>query len=69
MAEHPKSGKELFRSSRPDYIETVLIPLSVIWAPLPLFRSSRPDYIETSIFPPYRRLALSIVPVFQTGLH
>ena len=36
----------LFRSSRPDYIET---PAAVVLAPAAggLFRSSRPDYIET----------------------
>ena len=37
----------LFRSSRPDYIETaVAVPIST--ALVVLFRSSRPDYIETT---------------------
>ena len=37
---------KLFRSSRPDYIETT--PAAITdHAPARLFRSSRPDYIET----------------------
>ena len=37
----------LFRSSRPDYIETVSSETRRIYGGL-LFRSSRPDYIETT---------------------
>ena len=39
---------ELFRSSRPDYIETCIC-FSFVALFTKLFRSSRPDYIETSI--------------------
>ena len=37
----------MFRSSRPDYIETVLIVRCPVEYVTILFRSSRPDYIET----------------------
>ena len=37
----------MFRSSRPDYIETVLIVRCPVEHVTILFRSSRPDYIET----------------------
>ena len=58
----------LFRSSRPDYIETRTVGLSR--SPVtPLFRSSRPDYIETiMLYEPLELLCVT-VPVFQTGLH
>ena len=39
-------GEPLFRSSRPDYIETFSLLLMRV-STAPLFRSSRPDYIET----------------------
>ena len=62
-------GEPLFRSSRPDYIETFC--LVVFPSQLPqLFRSSRPDYIETNLLAkPRSHMSLCIVPVFQTGLH
>ena len=43
-------GDGLFRSSRPDYIET-LDGTTPPARSSPLFRSSRPDYIETSTGP------------------
>ena len=39
---------ELFRSSRPDYIETRQGRAGAQQLVLVLFRSSRPDYIETA---------------------
>ena len=39
----------MFRSSRPDYIETQTIAV-LWWEKKVLFRSSRPDYIETTRF-------------------
>ena len=39
-------GEPLFRSSRPDYIETLFL-LFGCGISVRLFRSSRPDYIET----------------------
>ena len=41
------SDGELFRSSRPDYIETLIAAMCHPACPAGLFRSSRPDYIET----------------------
>ena len=41
-------GEPLFRSSRPDYIETVAWNGRLPDGPT-LFRSSRPDYIETRL--------------------
>ena len=38
----------MFRSSRPDYIETIHESSDKIDSDSGLFRSSRPDYIETS---------------------
>ena len=59
----------LFRSSRPDYIETRSGNVSEKDSRT-LFRSSRPDYIETKISTGCRyRPACCIVPVFQAGLH
>ena len=37
----------MFRSSRPDFIETDSVPDSVEYNYYALFRSSRPDFIET----------------------
>ena len=42
----PPTG--LFRSSRPDYIETSPAITYLLIISAELFRSSRPDYIETS---------------------
>ena len=58
----------LFRSSRPDYIETNGA-LPVLIRAVLLFRSSRPDYIETSTGRMRWRSWPRIVPVFQAGLH
>ena len=44
----PRS-KKLFRSSRPDYIETAISSYVSGMFSSKLFRSSRPDYIETLI--------------------
>ena len=47
-------GEPLFRSSRPDFIETlqILVQRNNIGT---LFRSSRPDFIETFCQPTYRQ--------------
>ena len=58
----------LFRSSRPDYIETFRSGLGE-WGEDRLFRSSRPDYIETIRLQCLLEFRRQIVPVFQTGLH
>ena len=61
---------KLFRSSRPDFIETRdgSVPIGVL-IPVPLFRSSRPDFIETRKTPTSWDQCILIVPVFQAGLH
>ena len=53
----------LFRSSRPDYIETKYNEF-VFFDTKKLFRSSRPDYIETESPGGRPRLSKLIVPVF-----
>ena len=58
----------LFRSSRPDYIETIL-EAKLFSVCVLLFRSSRPDYIETFKMKDVIEIFSYIVPVFQTGLH
>lgn len=62
-------GEPLFRSSRPDYIETQYLPRPCRCWPHGLFRSSRPDFIETSYRQVLRRVFGRVVPVFQTGLY
>ena len=58
----------LFRSSRPDFIETRgNWSLGVV--SLRLFRSSRPDFIETRKPADHDEHGFQIVPVFQAGLH
>ena len=37
----------MFRSSRPDFIETVVLRVGLLMGSVQLFRSSRPDFIET----------------------
>ena len=44
----PALTTELFRSSRPDYIETAIDVSPNRQQAAALFRSSRPDYIETT---------------------
>ena len=43
-----KRSDGLFRSSRPDFIETFGLSCRVVGAVGELFRSSRPDFIETA---------------------
>ena len=88
-----RQGSVLFRSSRPDYIETFGVSAFYVssfmdCSGLPgrttlrlgevgvedategaLFRSSRPDYIETSMGWVMVMRRVTIVPVFQAGLH
>ena len=59
---------KLFRSSRPDYIETPVKRFMIV-CDLSLFRSSRPDYIETQSAVVRGSFRSFIVPVFQAGLH
>ena len=56
-------GELLFRSSRPDYIETRR-DKSDLAKEFLLFRSSRPDYIETLEGTVSKPLVEDIVPVF-----
>ena len=58
----------MFRSSRPDYIET-WVSIIDMFVQNKLFRSSRPDYIETIVPVHFCDFDPLIVPVFQAGLH
>ena len=60
---------QLFRSSRPDYIETRVMSVIRFEIRPILFRSSRPEYIETASAGRLDPPSAQIVPVFQTGLH
>ena len=58
----------LFRSSRPDFIETLGTDAGGSLGD-GLFRSSRPDFIETTGIAQLAPAWGAIVPVFQAGLH
>ena len=58
----------LFRSPRPDFIETKVGPVGWLWR-RPLFRSPRPDFIETGQGVGASKPSRQIVPVSKTGLH
>ena len=58
----------LFRSLRPDFIETGF-GAGRENQPESLFRSLRPDFIETNNDLAMRTFGLLIVPVSKTGLH
>ena len=66
--DHVPDLPELFRSLRPDFIETegsVVIDAEQAV----LFRSPRPDFIETRFDQKTDQVPLLIVPVSKTGLH
>ena len=62
--------RPLFRSLRPDFIETQKSYWTLTLLVLKLFRSLRPDFIETiCMMLPGLILIGLIVPVSKTGLH
>ena len=59
----------LFRSPRPDFIETYVIAAFLSEQVGKLFRSPRPDFIETMESSTAADLRKVIVPVSKTGLY
>ena len=62
-------GEPLFRSLRPDFIETRPSEVKKPALLLALFRSLRPDFIETVFLLLFSDFYALIVPVSKTGLH
>ena len=64
-----QARQALFRSLRPDFIETSSTLSWTVATISALFRSPRPDFIETRGAVELQETVNGIVPVSKTGLH